>query len=85
LVADQTLYIDLPRNELGVVRPFAKVIRHTSREYGRRSFRDIKPQPDDRLDGTIVQVADMIAGEVREQGGVNGPYLARLAARIEVD
>jgi hypothetical protein len=84
LVADQTLYIDLPRKELGVVRAFAKVNRQTFRVSGRRSFRDIKPRPDDRLDGTIVQVADMIAGEVREQGGAAGPYLSPIAARIEV-
>jgi hypothetical protein len=84
VVADQTLYIDLPRRELPVVDAYRTAIRKSMRQADRRSFGHISPRPDDRLESGIVQAADMIAGEVREQLGLDGPYLPRLGSRIRV-
>jgi hypothetical protein len=84
VVENQTLYIDLPRRERDIVVAFATALRHSVGGARQRSFRHIKPRPDDRLEGGIVQVADMIAGEVREQSGIGGPYLPRLGSRIRI-
>jgi hypothetical protein len=33
-------------------------------------------------EGGIIQVADMIAGEIRDRHGVGGPFLSSLGKRI---
>lgn len=85
LVAGQLLYLDLPRKEKRLVIDYRTAIRRTLREAGRKSFADVKPRPDDRDDSATVQVADMIAGEIAENGGLGGIYLPRLSAeRISI-
>lgn len=80
LVAGQLLYLDLPRKEKRLVLDYRTAIRQALRVSGRRSFADVKPRPDHRDDSATVQVADMIAGEIAEQGGIGGIYLPRLVA-----
>jgi hypothetical protein len=83
-VDDQILLIDLPRRERDVLEAFRTAIRKSMRQAHRAPFRSIKPHPDLRLEGGIVQVADMIAGEVREYAGIRGPFLEPLACRIKM-
>lgn len=63
-IADQVMYIDIPRKGgLPIIEAFRTAMRQSLRTADRRSFSDIKPRPDDRLDSGLVQAADMIAGE----------------------
>jgi hypothetical protein len=83
LVANQLLHIDLPRKPEGhIVAAYRTAIRKELRTAHLKSFADVRPRPDNRRDGAIVQVADMIAGEVREFAGPGGPYLPRFGGRI---
>jgi hypothetical protein len=84
VVADQRLYIDYPRREKDIVDAFRTALRQSLRAAGRRSFGRIQPRPDQRLSGEIVQVADMIAGEAREQAGIGGVFLPQLGARVQI-
>ncbi|MEZ4563674.1 MAG: hypothetical protein R2853_13155 [Thermomicrobiales bacterium] len=82
LTQDQMLLIDLPRSEKGIVDAFRTIIRKELRQSRRAGLRDVRPRPDHRPDGAIIQAADMIAGEVRQFNGLGGPYLPRLGGRI---
>lgn len=84
LVADQTLLIDLPRSELPFIRELRTALRRALRGNARRSFQKVTPCPDHRVDGSIVQLADMIAGEIHERGRITGPYLDLVMQMIEV-
>jgi hypothetical protein len=74
-VNEQMLYIDLQRREVEVVKRYRTTIRQALRRAKQPAFRDMKPRPDDQNDAALIQVADMVAGEVREHSGINGPYL----------
>ena len=82
VTADQTLYIDLPHRERTTMRKYREVIRSALRGADRETFRRIKARPDNRRDGGIVQIADMLAGEVRENSGIGGLYLPSVSSRI---
>jgi hypothetical protein len=84
LVEEQILYIDYPRREREIVIAFATALRNSMKGTLQRSFRHIRPRPDDRLEGGIIQAADMIAGEVREYPRLGGPYLPHLGSRIRI-
>jgi hypothetical protein len=84
VIEEQMLYIDLPRKEGKVVTRYRTTIRQAMRRARRPAFRDMKPRPDDQVDAALIQIADMIAGEVREHSGMAGPYLPALRARIEI-
>ena len=84
VVANQRLFVDLERKDLSVVRNQRTALRQALRGIGRQPFGNVQPCPDHRLHGGIIQVADMIAGEVREQGGLSGPYLSALGAKIRI-
>ena len=81
-VAKQVLLIDPPSAKQ--VRELRTAISQSFRGARRTGFRDVRPRRDDELDGSIIQAADMIAGEVRRQGGLTGPYLPPLAAKIHL-
>jgi len=82
LVAQQKLLIDLRRKDMRFVRTIRLALRRALAGVGRATFDNVQPCPDHRIEGGIVQVADMIAGEVREQGAVRGPYLSAINARM---
>lgn len=84
VVAKQRLFVDLERRDMPVVRNQRTALRHALRGVGRQSFGNVQPCPDHRLHGGIIQVADMIAGEVRDQGGLAGPYLPALGTKIRI-
>jgi hypothetical protein len=86
VVADMVLYIDLPPEEANVVARLRTEIRQALRSARprRAGFRNVRPCPDHRRHGGIIQVADMIAGEVREREGIAGPHLQRLVPRIRL-
>ena len=84
ITRDQMLLIDLPRSEKGIVDAFRTIIRKELRLARRAGLRDVRPRPDHRPDGAIIQAADMIAGEVRQFNGLGGPYLPRLGARVRL-
>lgn len=84
VVANQKLYIDLERRDLRLVRQLRTSVRQALRGVGRETFANMQPCPDHRIEGGIVQIADMLAGEYREQRGLDGPYLPRIQTRITV-
>lgn len=84
VVADQLLLIDLPNREQNVVKELRTMLRQQLRMIQRRSFKNVKPCPDHKRDGEIIQVADMIAGELREHGGLAGPYLPWLSTKLHI-
>lgn len=85
VVAEQRLLIDRPRTELQSVRDIGTAIRQTLRANGRASFKAVKPCPDapDPM-GVLVQVADMIAGQIHEFGGTTTGPVRSIAARLRV-
>ncbi len=80
----QMLYIDLPRSERRLVERYRTAIRQAMRRARKPTFRDLRPSPDGRNDRAMIQVADMIAGEVREHEGMAGPFLPALVSHIQV-
>jgi hypothetical protein len=86
VVAKQILYIDLPGNEEGAITRYRTEIRRalTAARPRRTGFSDVRPCPDHRLQGGLIQVADMIAGEVRARNGLNGPHLVRLGSATQL-
>jgi hypothetical protein len=83
-VDDQMLYIDLPRKEGKRVQRYRTTIRQAMRRARQPAFRDMKPRPDDHVDGALIQVADMVAGEVRQESGLAGLYLPALRSRVAI-
>jgi len=84
VVARQVLYIDLPANEEKTIQTYRTSIRRALTGVRRTGLRDVRPCPDHRQHGGIIQVADMIAGEVREHEGLRGPYLPALGSRVRL-
>jgi hypothetical protein len=84
VVARQILYIDLPGNEEGALTRYRTEIRRALRAARprRAGFSDVRPCPDHRLQGGLIQVADAIAGEVRIRNGLSGPNLLRLGSAV---
>jgi hypothetical protein len=82
ITADQTLYIDLPHKERTTITKYRQVIRSSLIGADRENFRRIKARPDNRRDGGLIQIADMVSGEVAENQGIKGPYLSGLSSRI---
>jgi hypothetical protein len=80
----QLLYIDLHPDEKQLVERYRTTIRQAMRRAGQPAFKDMKPRPDERRDGAIIQVADMMAGEVRREAGLAGAYLPALRSRMEI-
>jgi hypothetical protein len=85
LVADQRLFVVLPSSERRIIRTWRTALRKALKSGARQSIGNIQPCPDHRQKyGDIVQVADMIAGEVHEQAGLGGPNLATMSSRIRL-
>lgn len=84
VVAEQILYIDLPRQEGKLVQHYRTTIRQALRLSKVPAFKRMKPRPDDREDAALIQIADMISGQVREHDGLAGPYLPALRAQITI-
>lgn len=83
-VAQQKLFIDLERSDRKQVRDLRTRVRKELAAAGRKTFENIQPCPDHRIEGGIVQVADMLAGELREHGGICGPYLLSLQSKLHI-
>lgn len=81
-VAGQGLLVDVPAKETVVISAIRDSLRRALASSGRRSFGKVKPCPDHRADGIVVQVADMLAGALQDQAAMEGPYLTPLARRI---
>lgn len=76
-IVDQVLLIDRSKKEMAAVRRTAAVIKQALKGAGMQPYPQIKPCPDTRSQGEIVQVVDMFAGAYRAQGP-RGCYLRRL-------
>ena len=82
VVARQVLLVDpSSRRQVDEIR---LAIRASLRGIHRTGFRDVRPRRDDEADGGIIQVADMIAGEVRRQGGLAGPHSSMLGPLVQM-
>ena len=84
LIAGQVVLIDQPKHETAAVRGTAATLKRALQGVGIAPFPQIKPCPDHRAQGLVIQVADMVAGALHDAGGVTGAYLAPLAGRITV-
>ena len=78
----QLLRIDLDPNDRSTQTELSTAIRRAQRAAGRVTAKKVVGCADDGTDGEIIQVADMLAGEIREHGGLGGQNLARLGAKI---
>lgn len=67
-IVGQVVLIDLPKNEMRAVRKMEAVIKRALKGAGIQPYPQIKPCPDTRSQGEIVQVADMFAGAFRVAG-----------------
>jgi hypothetical protein len=86
VTGDRMLYLDLPRTkpQRKRIEDIRTAIRKAMRGAKRATFEDVQGRPDDSGDGAIIQVADMLAGEMREFGALAGPHLPAFARRIRV-
>lgn len=84
VVAHQVLFIDLPPTEASTVQSYRTAMRKSLKGIRRTGFKNVRPCPDHRQHGAIIQVADMIAGEVREHKGLAGPFLPELRSRVRL-
>ena len=84
LVDDQFLFVDLPRRELNTVRDLRVAIRKALSGSKRGSFKHVRPRSDHRDDTATIQIADMVSGEFRRQGGCTGPHLRAIASKLTV-
>jgi hypothetical protein len=80
----QILYIDLPHKQRMTMKKYREVIRSALRGADRETFRRIKARPDNRRDGGIIQIADMLSGEVNENQGLGGRYLPSVSTNIVI-
>lgn len=83
-VAQQMLYVDMHRAEPDFIRRLRLILRRSLHVDNRQSFKNIKARPDHRGDSSIIQVADMLAGEVRANSGKLGPNLASFGEKIDL-
>jgi hypothetical protein len=82
VTSDQILYIDLPHKERTTIKKYREVIRSALIGANRETFRRIKARADNRRDGGIIQIADMLCGEVAENQGLVGDYLPGIKPKI---
>jgi hypothetical protein len=83
LISKQTLLIDGHKRDAGKMVPLKTEINRRLTVAGKAGIRKVKVCPDDHpSQGAIVQVADMIAGALRDIGGARGPYLSSFSSKI---
>lgn len=80
VVARNVLLIDPPSARF--VNDCRTPINRACRAQHRTGYRSIRGLQDTHREGGIIQVADMIAGEVRVHGGLAGPHLPGLEAKL---
>jgi hypothetical protein len=82
VVARNVLLIDPPSARF--ITNSRTPINRAFRAQHRTGYRSIRGLQDTHRDGGIIQVADMVAGEVRLCGGLTGPYLPALGDTVTV-
>lgn len=80
VVARNVLLIDPPSARF--VNNSKTPINRAFRAQRRTGFRSIRGLQDTHREGGIIQMADMVAGEVRLCGGLKGPYLPGLGGKV---
>ncbi|HEY7033902.1 MAG TPA: hypothetical protein VH482_21370 [Thermomicrobiales bacterium] len=80
-IGGQVLLIDGARDELPTLRMARQALSRAMSERGGNAFKKVRMCSDEDPDGSILQVADMIAGVLRDQG-LNSPLLDRLRDRL---
>jgi hypothetical protein len=83
-VSRQKLVVDYPTDESTKVQAIRRDLAVALRAQRRERFRSVKPCPDHRSDGAIVQLADMIAGAMHDGPRAAKGYLSLLESRIKV-
>jgi hypothetical protein len=66
-ISGQRVLIDLPASEGRFVQEVRQEIRAALRRHGRESIRALKPVPDHRSEGAIIQLADFAAGLILDE------------------
>jgi hypothetical protein len=75
---------DLDRGAARELRIIRTSLRRALTGIGRRTFENVKASPDHLPSSELVQIADMIAGELREHNGTRGPLLDRLGRKLVI-
>jgi hypothetical protein len=83
-ISKQIVLIDLPKKENAVVlaQRAAILARLRTLEYSHAP--QINACPDHRIQGAIVQAADMVAGAVQRESGLLGPLLGPMYRRVHL-
>lgn len=84
VVSKQVLYVDIDPSQRAEITQMKTAIRQALRAARPRrfGFEDVRGCEDHRKLGSIIQVADLIAGQVRDHNGLDGPFLPLLGRRI---
>jgi hypothetical protein len=82
VVARNVLLIDPPSARF--IKNCKTPINRAFRAQLRTGYRSIRGLQDTHHEGGIIQVADMVAGEVRLCGGIAGPYLPGLGDKVSL-
>lgn len=84
VVARQVLYLDIEPSQRTELTRLKTEIRQALRAARprRTGFADVRGCEDHRNLGAIIQVADMLAGQVNDHGGLAGPHLPSFSSRI---
>ena len=84
VVARQVLYLDIEPSQHKEITRLKTEIRQALRGARPRrvGFADVRGCEDHRNQGAIIQVADMLAGQVNDHGGIAGPHLPALGRKI---
>lgn len=84
LVARQVLFVDIPPSQRAELSELQTKIRRALRttQPPRMGFAALRGCEDHRRHGAIIQVADLLAGQVKDYGGIAGPHLPALGTRI---
>lgn len=67
-ITGQVILVDRPKSETKAVRATERVIKRALKGAELQPYPQIKPCPDHKSQGHIIQVADMFAGALRDQG-----------------
>ncbi len=86
VVAGQVLFVDAEPSQRAEIRHFKTEIRQALRDVRPRrfGFSDVRGCEDHRIQGAIIQVADLLAGQVSDHGDIAGPHLPTLGGKVKL-
>lgn len=83
-VAGQHLLVDMHRAEPDFIRNVKLTLRRSLHGQRRANFKNVKARPDHRGDSAIIQLADLIAGDIRANAGTPSVLLHGASRKLKV-